>query len=234
MLVGILFAFPMTIVTAIVSPKALPNDSKKPANIPLKENGRITPLRVSNSVAPKEIAPSFTSFGTSDITSFPIEAEYGIIIIDKIIEAVNIPTPIGWIPNFVWMFLITGARIKSPHKPIMTDGIPAINSTKVWKILKIVLFFKISLKKIEIERENGTEIKRDIIDVRRVPIIKGNAPNLLFTGSQLFENRKLIPNSLIDGKEEKTRLKNIPATSIIIRNPDKIRKNLKILSFLII
>lgn len=56
---GILLEFPITIVTAIVSPKALPKERRKPAKIPLKENGRVTDLRVSNSVAPKEIAPSF-------------------------------------------------------------------------------------------------------------------------------------------------------------------------------
>jgi hypothetical protein len=131
------------------------------------------------------------------------------------------------------MFLIIGARIKRPQSPTITDGIPAINSTKVWKIFEIVLFFKISLKKIEIDSEKGIEIKRDRTEVRSVPIIKGSAPNLLFTGSQFFEKRKLMPNSLIDGIEEKTRLKNIPERSIIIKNPDKRSKNLKALSFLI-
>ena len=101
MLVGILFAFPITIVTAIVSPNALPKDRTNPPKIPLKEKGRRIPFKTSKSVAPKEIAPSLTSSGTNDNTSLPIDAEYGIIIIDNINDAVNIPTPIGGIPNLI-------------------------------------------------------------------------------------------------------------------------------------
>jgi len=52
------------------------------------------------------------------------------------------------------------------------------------KIFDINFIFKISLRKIEIDNEKGIEIKREITDVKSVPIKNGSAPNLLFIGSQ--------------------------------------------------
>ena len=83
----------MTIVTAIVSLKARPKDIKMPANKPDFAWGKITYLVTSNGVAPSENAASFKSCGTIAITSLPIDAENGIIMIAKIMAAVKIPTP---------------------------------------------------------------------------------------------------------------------------------------------
>jgi len=61
--------------------------------------------------------------------------------------------------------------------------------------------------------ENGVEIIRANNDVIKVPNKKGNAPNLLVTGSHSLVVKNLKPNALMEGKEETT---NVRKTAIII------------------
>ena len=68
------------------------------------------------------------------------------------------------------------------------------------------------------------------MDVRSVPIRNGKAPNFPFTGSHVAPVKKERPNSFMDGREFKTRVRRIEETRRIINTPRERRKALKNLS----
>ena len=66
---GILLVLPMSIVTVIVSPNALPIANTYEEKIPEPATGNTILRTTSARVAPKLYAPSFSSFGTIFINS---------------------------------------------------------------------------------------------------------------------------------------------------------------------
>src|SRR5208283_5902388 len=90
----ILATFPITIVTAIVSPIARPKASTMAAIIPVRANGKTAVLMVSQPVAPRAVQASRWLRGTAVITSRITDDPYGIIIIASMIPVVNIPRPL--------------------------------------------------------------------------------------------------------------------------------------------
>lgn len=134
---GIRGTFPATIITAIVSPKALENPSITAATIPNLARRITTRLVVCQRVAPRVNDASRKPCGTALITS-SVKA----IIIGKTITAktrlpANKLNPVGLLfwksgrkPNH-WSitgprkFLMKGTMMSIPHTPKITDGIPA-------------------------------------------------------------------------------------------------------------
>ena len=104
----------------------------------------------------------------------------------------------------------------------MIEGIPAKSSIALLRTEEIVPFLKYSPKKTEIEREKGSEMRRERKDVRRVPTKKGRAPNSPNTGSQVFPNRKAVPNALSDGSESTARVMKIERRRITIVRAEKL------------
>ena len=78
---------PITIVTAIVSPKARPNAKITAPNIPEIPAGSNTLKIVSQRVAPKDIEPLRNSLGSAINTSRLIAAIVGKIMIVRIVPA---------------------------------------------------------------------------------------------------------------------------------------------------
>jgi len=85
--------FPITIVTAIVSPSALASARTIDPNIPLLAYGKEIFLSVSHRVAPSAYIPSFNGTGTVLSTSVDTDMMNGTIMIARIREAVRRPTP---------------------------------------------------------------------------------------------------------------------------------------------
>lgn len=218
---GIKLELPISIVTAIVSPNALPNESKIPAKIPDLTYGTITLLITSYFVAPRENAASLISAGTMLITSLPIDAEYGIIINANIREAVKIPTPTGIIPSFNSINLITGIKTIIPQKPYTTEGIPARSSTILFKKDETIPSLKYSPKNMEIEIEKGMDMIIANSDVNNVPVINGKDPKFRKTGSQSVLNKNPIPNSFIEGRELIKRVMKTEAIRTIMKTADR-------------
>ena len=82
-------AFPITSVTAIVSPIARPSPSMAAPEIPAREYG-ITAVRIiSQRVAPSARAASLWSSGTVEITSRLIAVTIGRIMIARISPAMK-------------------------------------------------------------------------------------------------------------------------------------------------
>ena len=122
----------MTILTAIVSPKALPNPRNIAASTPGPEARKMTFFTVSHFVAPKESDASFNSIGTELNDSTHNEMIIGKTIIAKIKEAVNKLNPeLIVIPkNGAISSLIKGTNTRRAQSPKTTDGTPASTSMK--------------------------------------------------------------------------------------------------------
>ena len=85
--------FPITIVTAIVSPIARPRPSMIAPMTPVRPYGRTARRIISQRVAPSASAASRCADGTAWNTSCATEVMYGTIMIARIMEAVSMPTP---------------------------------------------------------------------------------------------------------------------------------------------
>ena len=92
---GIWLVFPMSIVTVIVSPNALPIANMYDEKIPEPATGKTTSLITSARVAPRLYALSFISFGTILMNSALSDAAYGTIIMASTNDAVSMPEPCG-------------------------------------------------------------------------------------------------------------------------------------------
>ena len=87
--------FPITMVTAMVSPSARPSPRMIPPRIPARAL-RKTPTRIiSQRVAPSASTPSLCCCGTTSSTSRVIDEMMGMIIIARMIPAANMPIPYG-------------------------------------------------------------------------------------------------------------------------------------------
>ena len=90
---------PTTILTAMVSPNALPNPRKTAEMILGAEARKITFFTVSHFVAPTDKDASFNAMGTALNDSTHREMMIGKTITAKIIAAVNIHKPVLLTPN---------------------------------------------------------------------------------------------------------------------------------------
>ena len=118
-------------LTAIVSPKALPKPSRIAEIILGAEARKITFLTVSHFVAPIDRDASFNSIGIELKDSTQIEIIIGKTIIERVIEAVKIHRPVLSIPKKgAIKSLTSGTRKMKAHRPKTTDGTPAKTSMK--------------------------------------------------------------------------------------------------------
>jgi len=104
----------------------------------------------------------------------------------------------------------------------MIEGMPAKSSIALLRMEETVPFLKYYPRKIEIEREKGSEMRRERKDVRRVPTRKGRAPNSPNTGSHVFPNKKLVPNALSEGSESTVKVMKIETSRITIQRAEKL------------
>src|SRR5579864_916702 len=88
-------AFPISIVTAMVSPTALPRPSIDAPIRPDLEYGITASLKTSHFVAPSMYAASLWLFGTASIISLEIADIVGIIMMARTMLAVKISKPNG-------------------------------------------------------------------------------------------------------------------------------------------
>ena len=167
-------------VTAIVSPKALPRDNIAALTNPENPAGNNTRKIVSQRVPPKAIDELRNSLGMTNNTSREIAAIVGKIIMERIIPAVNILFPAGSSvlnsgmnakvpPNHLSKGFMTGINTKIPHKPIITLGIAAINSTTKARVLLTGMGKKSSLVTKAMDIPTGTASKIAIALLTSVP-----------------------------------------------------------------
>jgi len=140
---------------------------------------------------------------------------------DKTIDAVKMPTPNGVTPIFISKALTAGTNIKILQNPYITDGIPAKSSVTLFNTDDKMPSLKYSPRKIEIEKENGIEIISAINDVIKVPMMNGNEPNSLSTGSHLLPYKKLNPKDRIAGNDLINKVKNIANNKNSIETPER-------------
>ena len=122
--------FPMTILTAIVSPNALPNPRNIAASTPGPAARKMTFFIVSHFVAPTESDASFKAIGTELNDSRHNDMIIGKTIIDKINDAVNKLNPeLILLPkNGAISSRINGTNTRRAQSPKTTDGTPASTS----------------------------------------------------------------------------------------------------------
>ena len=169
----------MTIVTAIVSPKARPNAKMVAPIIPELAAGNSSLNIVSQRVAPRDMEALRKSTGTDINTSRLMEATVGKIIIDKSIPAGNIPGPKGSLLNRGNQLKLSnndcckgnknGMRTKIPQSPTMTLGIAEINSTMNPKGDRTQAGKKFSLVMIATESPRGSAMIMAIAELTTVP-----------------------------------------------------------------
>src|SRR5699024_7195336 len=111
---------PITNVTAMVSPNALPRPRITPPTMPARTDGKITLRTTSQVVQPSPYADSRNMGGTVIMTSRVMAVMIGISITATINPAVVNPVPAGkTVGNRV---LRNGASTSTPHMPKMIDG----------------------------------------------------------------------------------------------------------------
>ncbi len=165
-------AFPVTIITAIVSPITLPMPSMTAASIPGRAAYATMRHVVCHFVAPMAIAASRYWRGTAVIASSAIETIVGIAIKASVIAPDNAVRPVGRL-NIV---LINGPSVIIPIKPITTEGIAARSSTPAF-IISLVLRGAISAIKRALAIPIGMEIIPAPAVTRIEPSINGRIPN---------------------------------------------------------
>src|SRR5262249_55081280 len=89
------WALPITKVTAMVSPSALPRPNMMPPTMPVREYGTTTFQITSQVVAPSPYADSFNTSGTVSKTSRVTAEMNGSTMIANTPEAVSTPIPNG-------------------------------------------------------------------------------------------------------------------------------------------
>jgi hypothetical protein len=75
--------------------------------------------------------------------------------------------------------------------------------------------------------EKGIESSREVTEVKRVPTMKGKAPNLPATGSHTSLVKNLKPNFEIDGMDDKKSVRKMQNTRKINVNPEIFKIHLK-------
>jgi hypothetical protein len=125
--------------------------------------------------------------GTAFIASSEIETIVGRLIKASITAPVKAVSPIFKLK----IFLINGATILIPIKPITTDGIVAKTSIIGFNV-SLNAFGASSPIKIAVPIPSGMAIIIDAIVVRREPTSKGTKPNLSCVGAHLIPPKKFI------------------------------------------
>ncbi len=181
-----MLALPMTMVTAIASPKERPRPNKRAPVMPTLLVGRTTLAIISQRVDPKANIASRSSCGTARITSLEIAVMVGRIIIAKTRLAVRTPIPSDgpwkrgrkprlFSKNWPGPTLNQGASTKRPQRPKTTLGTAASSST-----VKDAGFFSqggaSSLKKMAVPIPRGPARAKASKDVIRVPKTAGIEP----------------------------------------------------------
>lgn len=205
--------FPATIITANVSPIALPIPNIMPVSIPGNAAGTIIFLIVCHLVAPSPNDASLYSLGTAFSASCDTLMMVGRIITASIIAAVNMLNPVP--PKFS---LTSGTKTVSPKNPYTTDGIPANVSITGFSIFRMYSG-AISTMNIAHNIESGTAISNARAVTASVPTIMVPDPNIPFVGSHIKPEIKLNnPYSTIAGYPSM----NMKTIIIIIVNIEKI------------
>jgi hypothetical protein len=70
-------------------------------------------------------------------------------------------------------------------------------------------------------KEKGRQISRERKEVKSVPTRNDNAPNSLETGSHVLPKKKERPNALSEGREWRSKLKNMAASKTTIAMADR-------------
>lgn len=70
-------------------------------------------------------------------------------------------------------------------------------------------------------REKGRQMRRERKEVKSVPTRNGNAPNSLDTGFHVLLKKKERPKALREGKECRSRLKNMATSKTTIAKAEK-------------
>jgi hypothetical protein len=134
---------------------------------------------VSQQVAPRDMEALRKSTGTDINTSRLMAATVGKIIIDNSIPAGSIPGPKGSLLNRGNQLNLSnnnccngnkkGIKTKIPHRPTITLGIAAINSTRNPKGDRTQTGKKFSLVTIATDSPNGSAMIMPIAELITVP-----------------------------------------------------------------
>jgi len=129
--VGILFLLPMTIATAMVSPRALPNPRSMAEMIPGPAALNRVFFIICHLVDPKDKEISLNSTGKARNDSTVRDTIIGKTITVSVIEAVNKHIPVVSIWNHFFISTEkTGTNPNNMQSPNTTEGIPAKTSIK--------------------------------------------------------------------------------------------------------
>ncbi len=121
---GMIAAFPVTMSTAMVSPRALPVPRMMAAVIPEKAEGITTRLMVCHRVAPMARLPSRNSCGTALMASSETEVMVGRAMIARRMEPASQVRP----DSRLKVTCRNPVNTIRPKKPYTTEGIPARSS----------------------------------------------------------------------------------------------------------
>ena len=128
--------FPVTIMTAIVSPMALPIPRMAAAEIPDIAAGTMTLIVVSQRVAPMARDASLYEWGTECMASSETDMTVGRAMIPRSIEPASQDSlNTSW---FSKMSLRKGSSTRTPKNPYTTEGIPAKTSHTGFRMLRIL------------------------------------------------------------------------------------------------
>ena len=182
--------FPMTIVTAIVSPSARPNASMTPPRMPIRAVGRMTCRIVSHRVAPIPVYPSRRESGTDRMTSRETATTIGTIMTASTMPAVNTEKRVGFagssakngitfpIVDAIHHWNVSREKIENTYRaqiPMTTLGIAAISSTrKVSTIARRRGAY--STRNTATRTPSGAATTRPMSADSTVPAMNGSAP----------------------------------------------------------
>ena len=111
---GMAIELPITMISAIVSPRARPIPRITAATMPERAAGNITWRMVCQCVAPRASEPSLYALGTAWMASRAMLVTVGRIMIARMIEAFSRPKPV--FPS-IGIFRIRGANTTIPNRP---------------------------------------------------------------------------------------------------------------------
>ena len=168
---GMMAAFPVTMSTAMVSPRALPVPRMMAAVIPEKAEGITTRLMVCHRVAPMARLPSRNSRGTALMASSETEVMVGRAMTARRMDPASQVRPDARSK----VTRRTSVRIIRPKKPYTTDGIPARSSMAGLRTL-LVREEAISAVKTAHPRERGMAMAMAPRVTRIVPAMRGRVP----------------------------------------------------------
>ncbi len=117
----------MTMIIAIVSPRARPTPRMMAATMPDRAAGTVTPTIVCHRVAPSASDPSRYSLGTARMASSAMFVMVGSTITARTTDAEASPKPV--LPGMEKRLRVRGTNTTMPNRPYTTEGMPASNST---------------------------------------------------------------------------------------------------------